>query len=168
MAMRVVVPAVDTSPHLGAVCDSLVGVAHEVHIVHGDTGYWRLMADLWKRAEGVILVEHDVLADRAAIDDLITCPADWCAASYNYGNGYISGLGCTKFSKALMERVPDALLRAGERSDSLHPKKHWCRLDASLHRVLVDSGVTMCFAAHQRRHLVHLNTARSAHGCRGS
>ncbi len=165
--MKVVIPATsDRSPHLDAVREALAGVDHEVHQVHGDTGYWQLLSDLWTRTEGVILVEHDIIASPDAIAELVDCNQDWCCCAYPYGRGTIVGLGCTKLSKALMERVPDAVERAGRVTDRTHPiPGHWCRLDASLQRALVDSGERMHFEGHST--VGHLNTARSAHGCRG-
>ncbi len=162
----VVVPATENSPHLEKVRAALSGVEHEVHQVHGDTGYWGLLSDLWARAEGVILVEHDIIASPAAITELVECDRDWCCCAYPYGRGTIVGLGCTKFTQAIMQRVPDALVRAGRVTDRTHPVPgHWCRLDASLQRALVDSGERMHFEGHST--VGHLNTSRSAHGCRG-
>jgi hypothetical protein len=169
--MKVVVPATaDHSPHLQAVRDALVGVDYEVHLVSGDDGYWQLLSDIWAQGEGVILIEHDVIASKAVVAELIACEGDWCCCPYPYGRGTIVGLGCTKFTGALMARVPDAVLKAGERSDRTHPPKHWCRADASLQRVLRDADAEVPGTAvmhHRHSQVEHLNHGRSSHGCRG-
>lgn len=164
--MRVVVPATDRSPHLGAVRDALnaAGVAHEVHLCHGDTGYWRLLAALWARAETFVIVEHDVVVDAGTIVELADCGREWCAAPYPYLSGTIVGLGCTKFAAALIRRVPDAVERAGALTDAGHPARHWCRLDAWMQRALRDSGEFLHF---DHTPVGHLNrSGRPAHACR--
>lgn len=168
---RVVIPATaDRSPYLADVRAALDGVDHEVHIVTGDDGYWRLLSDLWRRAEGVVLVEHDIIASKAAIDELVTCGGDWCCCPYSYERGEIVGLGCTKFTGALMARVPDAIERAGRITDRSHPVPgHWCRLDASIQRALRDSNAASPGAAvmcYRHSTVGHLGGRGSLHGCR--
>lgn len=164
---RVVIPATDNSPHLEAVRAALAGVEHETHLLHDDQAYWRLLSDLWAQQQTIILVEHDIISSPEAVRELIDCDQDWCCSSYPYGErrGTIIGLGMTKFTRAIMRRVPDALERAFRVVDRTHPTPgHWCRLDSSLTRVLVDSGETQHFQGHMQ--VEHLNHGRSAHGCR--
>lgn len=85
------------------------GTPHEVHLVNGnDTDYAALIADVWARGEGFVIVEHDIAPWWGAIDHLRQCPKDWCMFEYaKYGGGVTHGLGCVKFSDRLVKNYPD-------------------------------------------------------------
>ena len=91
--------------------------------------YSALMEGLWQPSTpGVVLVEHDVVIEPGAIDELLACPEDWCAFQVTYlgQEGGHPGLGCVKFSQALIARHPDAMELAGQIWDQEHQPRHWC------------------------------------------
>jgi hypothetical protein len=165
--MRVVVPTVPSNVHLAAVEAALTAAGAQFvlyDVSESDDAYWTLLGALWANAEGFIVVEHDVVVLPETIPELEACERPWCCAPYPYmgGRGTIIGLGCTKFSAEIIAAVPDAILRAGEMTDS-HPARHWCRLDSRIQRALVDSG----YHAHFEHTAVdHLNQRGPSHGCR--
>lgn len=93
--------------------------------------YWRLWKRLWMEGEPFILVEHDIVVTRWALDDLTACPERWCAFLYHEEVGEpVSGLGCTKF-------VPDpsVSLDLGGLPDPI-----WQNVDATVAGLLHAAG----------------------------
>lgn len=132
----------------------------------GSTGYYDLMADLWRSQRDVIIVEHDVIVRPDSLAELDACARDWCAFPTPYLQGDYAGLSCTKFSGQLMRLVSGAVDRAGLMSNDKHPPRHWCTLDAFLRVQLMRSGMV------QHRHEPALGHYRDyggipqpAHGC---
>lgn len=126
-----------------------------------DRGYFNTLSAFWDLGETFTVVEHDIVVHPGALDELADCDCDWCGYPFEYEGAWTLGLGCAKFSAALIERNPDALLRVGVMSDPTHPKRHWCRLDAWLTSVLMSGD--------EERHahtpaVQHLNPY-STHGC---
>ena len=99
-----------------------------------DTAYWSLLRDLWDARETVTLVEHDVAPPPGVIDEMAACPRDWCAVPYRCGDQYMTALGCTKFSAALMERNPDTVSRI--------QRREWHSLDGQIVGTLHMHGET--------------------------
>lgn len=128
-----------------------------------DGAYWRFWRDTWKRGESVIVVEHDITPTPDVLADLESCPGDWCAQPYPYINGgTYTGLGCVKFTGALMAAVPGLWDQVAAMSDHGHPPRHWCRLDAWSHHVLTAWGCRRC---EHRLTVGHTPHAGSSHGC---
>lgn len=163
MAVKVVVPFTRLRDEARAALDEWAPGWEGRDVSADDEAYWRLLADLWAEGESFVLVEHDVVIVEGIVDALAACPFDWCCAAYPYGRGTIVGLGCTKFTAPLLARVPDAVERAGLVEDRTHPPRHWCRLDASLNRVLCDAGEPRCY---KHPDVGHMGGGGSAHGCR--
>ena len=93
-----------------------------------ETGYFDLVSELWSRRETVTIVEHDIVVWPGAIQDLENCSEDWCTYPYYCSLGWIQdGLGCTKFSGALMERYPEFF--AEPYPTCCNHSKHYCGLD---------------------------------------
>lgn len=129
-----------------------------------DTDYWCLLAELWSKGHGFAVVEHDVVIAPDTLDRFDACSNDWCAQRYEYFVGPYAGLGCMRFSAALIARNPDALRRVATMSDPTHPARHWCRLDAWLQQVLSAARETLCI--HEGT-LEHLGGTVPSHGCVG-
>lgn len=114
----------------------------------GDTCYWRLLADIWAKGAGAIIVEQDIAPGPRTIAGLAACRGDWCACTYDLGYGYDWALGCTKFSAQLMRRYPETMDRVGriglgaETPDG-YPPKVWKVLDGRIIRVLRSYGLTV-------------------------
>jgi hypothetical protein len=146
--MYVVVPYA-RNPLAQEVIDALeaTGVnCHPVDLSGSDRAYFDLLSSLWVVGETFCLVEHDIVIHPTALDELSTCPNDWCAFPYPYGGPKLAyGMGCVKFSADLIARNPDAMLRVAVLSDEKHPARHWCRLDAWLQGcVLPSNGEQRC------------------------
>lgn len=115
-----------------------------VRLGRGDDAYWRFWRRVWAAGRTVIVVEHDITPTPQALADLDGCGSPWCAQPYPYMGGLYRGLGCTRFTAALMAAVPDLWERVAKMSDATHPPMHWCRLDAWATRVLTGDGWRRC------------------------
>lgn len=159
--MRIVVPTTRTYPEVYGALSDTDWPYDVIPVEHSDRAYYDLLAALWAAGESFAIVEHDVVVHPSAPLELASCPSDWCGFPYDYCGLVTYGLGCVKFSEALIARHPDAMLRVGVMSDDRHPKRHWCRLDAWLTCVLESVGEER----HRHRTFVrHLGTG-CAHGC---
>lgn len=161
--MRVVVPATNlrsaTESALGA-----TGYEWEAVDVSGSSrAYFDLLSAAWAEADSVVLIEHDIVVHPGAIEELDSCPHDWCGFPHEMGEwGVQYGLGCVKFSHELIVRNPDAMTRVGVLYDDKHPKRHWCRLDAWLQGIILpNAGETK---HHHPTVVKHLGSGNS-HGC---
>ena len=144
LTARVVVPYTRLEP---GVRKALSGERPRyVDVSDHEWAYWRLLYDLWKRAEDVVLVEHDVIPQPGAVRALLGCPRDWCAVPYQQGKHVGTGFGCTKLTGAMMARNPDAVSRI--------PPQHrsWRALDSvvlgTLRRNGEEEHVHALLAAH--------------------
>src|SRR5579859_1254508 len=103
----------------------------------GATAYFAMYEKLWAEQRGFIAMEQDVLPAPGLIDEMWGCPHEWCSVAYQ-GERQISvhaSIALTKFSTALVRRVPDAMYRAGR----LASERNWTQLDVALAwRVLLD------------------------------
>lgn len=125
------------------VVQALAGDGQDVSMVDvsgSDEAYWQLLADLWSKGAGFIVVEHDVLVRPGALDELDRCHHPWCSFQVPYVGRVYAGLSCAKFSAALIARYPDALDVIAELSDEDHEPKHWCRLDSWLQSHVLNPG----------------------------
>jgi hypothetical protein len=92
-----------------------------VDVSASDDDYWTLLTELWQQRETVVLIEHDILPWPGALEELVACPALWCAYSYDqHGIGIFHSFGCVKFSGELMNLLPDIWQGMD---------KHWSQLD---------------------------------------
>src|ERR1700682_284584 len=95
------------------------------------TSYSRLMAELWAAGEGFLVVEQDVLPTVAMLEEMWTCPEEWCSGWWPWRSDdpplgefkCSQWLGCSKFSASLLRRAPGAM--------SLAPCHH-AKLDIGL------------------------------------
>jgi hypothetical protein len=145
---------------------AILGFPHVLADVSGgETFYFNLLASWWASTEpDVLVIEHDIVVDEAAIHDLLDCPYPWCPAWYPFEGGEIYGLGCTKFSLPIRQAVPDALEQVGRIDQSpVHPPKHWCSMDAWLQGVLMTAGQSPHL---HRANVRHTGTRRSHVACR--
>jgi hypothetical protein len=168
--MRIVVPYTHLWPE---VTEALVASGHpdfELRLGGPGEEYWRIVRELWAEGvpDGFQLVEHDVIVSPTAIDELWACPSDWCAFRVEYLGKDHPGLGCVKFSGALIARHPEAVDKAGELWDAEHPPRHWCRLDRSLQEmVLPELGERLCVHGPPLHHMRQAGDPliSTAHGC---
>lgn len=135
-----------------------------VDVSGSDHAYWELLSDLWSKGKTFVIVEHDIIVHKTALQELADCDHDWCAFPTYYFSATHIGLGCAKFGSSLIKRYPDALDKVAKLSDAKHPPKHWCRLDAWLQtRVLPQSERH----AHQTivGHVRSGSVIKPSHGC---
>ena len=159
--MRLVVPYTSLHPETAAALDAS-GQAYEAVRMYGDDGYFALLSGLWAAGDTFAVVEQDIVVGPETLPSLAGCSLDWCSFGFPYmrSDAY-HGLGCVRFSAALLACVPDAMDRVALMSDETHDARHWCRLDAWLAQVLTASG--------EKRHehlppVGHLSRQPS-HGC---
>lgn len=132
--------------------------------------YFCFLRDQWEvsryqsHGEPLLILGPDMLPWPGALEELVNCSSDWCGFGYPDLDAIWWGLGCAKFSHALMHDFPDAVLDvAKEPSTPLHPSCHWCTLDENLQRSLRRYGLEM------HRHgppIGRLHGTVNRHGCR--
>ena len=108
---------------------ALVGQEPMYCEVDGERSYHDLLAKHWR--EGMIIVEQDIVAEPAVVDDLRACPHSWCVVPYRGpGNVWLDqSLGCTKLGGFPFEfRL--------ERDGDLFPIYDWRRLDVRVANLL--------------------------------
>ena len=104
--------------------------------MHQDEDYWKLMCEIWEAREDVVINEHDVLPWPTAINELASCPFDWCSYTYEMKQGYgiHHAFGCTKLGAGLMDKLPDVWTQV--------ESVHWRNLDAQLCEIAKTLGIT--------------------------
>lgn len=144
---------------------ALESTGHQFDMLHcgrSDRAYFDWLTRLWGDGRDFCVVEQDVIVNADTLDELAACAHDWCGFPYEYMGKLTHGLGCVKFSAALIARNPDAMIRVGVMFDSTHGRRHWCRLDAWLQSVILPN---MGEVKHEHLPPVkHLGTGCS-HGC---
>jgi hypothetical protein len=117
-----------------------------VNVSHGDNDYYHLLTDLWAKRETVIITEHDILPWPGALEELIACPALWCAYSYDqHGIGIFHSFGCVKFTGNLMQQLPDMWTGMD---------RHWSLLDQQFEWRAFQAGHR---PHHHRPPVIHLH-----------
>ncbi len=164
--MRVVVPFTEMAPATAAALDATSAPWEAVDVSSDDESYWRLLRDLWADSETFLIVEHDIVVRPSTVVEMAMCPSQWCAARYPYFNGNHAGMGCAKFGTSLLRALPDAIGEIGDRFDGSHPRRHWCRLDAWLTRLLHQRGIPLCTNHAPVGHVRSFpGTVKPSHGC---
>jgi hypothetical protein len=120
--VRVVVPFTVLRPETQAALEG-ENVSY-VDVSGGEDHYHWLLDELWSRGEGLLIVEHDLVAYPGAIAALRDCQADYCGVPYLVGRNFVVDLGMTKFSAALTVAYPDAVNRMTD--------AHWKAQDGQL------------------------------------
>ena len=103
--MTVVVAAITPNSFASQALDA-EGVKHVEHVCEGEFGYGQMMADYWRKGEGFVLIEHDVVPWVGAVEKLQKCPSDWCSLPYARSGSTMISLGAVKFSTALVKSMP--------------------------------------------------------------
>lgn len=157
--MKVIVPYTDIVPGLELAL--LMDRVPALYVrMEDDLNYWYVLRELWQERETFILVEHDVIPWPGALKLLWDCPEPWCANPYKlaHDNGFTTALGCTKFDKSLMEKVPELWDRLAEGIDfrCQGDPRHWYGLDGRLGLVL-SSTVGMAWPHRHEPPVTHLN-----------
>jgi hypothetical protein len=164
--MRIIVPFTRLRPETYLALEKTDYDYETEYVGISDDAYWTLLAKLWKAGEAFIIVEHDIVPTETALFQLAACDQDWCAWPYDYfSQAY--GLACMKFEAELISRHPNLIEQIAQMSDTEHPPKHWCRLDAWLERTLWASGEPL--HRHIGEPLRHIRDepgpAKPSHGC---
>lgn len=116
-----------------------------VYVGDTDTEYFDLLRDVWAWGEDFAIVEHDVVVNPDTLQGFRDCPRLWCSAGYRYlRSSSYHGNGCVRYRREVMQAFPDVLEAAGEYSDAVHHKQHYCSLDSAMQRALRSRGVRRC------------------------
>jgi hypothetical protein len=135
------------------------------HSFDNDGTYFHILEKAWERGESFINVEHDIIIPDKD-PTLAVCPNDWCAAPYPYlDRPRQFGLGCVKFSDALIARHQTMFEVIGTWYNNDHPPKHWCTLDSWTYIYLIERGEKRCENHELVGHEGHPGKMSSAHGC---
>lgn len=105
-----------------------------------DEAYYRLFTRIWDKKETFCIVEHDIVVWPGGISELEACHEPWCVLPYYCSVGWIiDGLGCTKFSKELIEAQPD-FFKEPYPTCCQH-SKHYCGMDRFIAHRMNDLGI---------------------------
>jgi hypothetical protein len=110
--MNIVVPFATNATMLSAVRLALSQDGLDASFRHcdKDTSYHDLLLEYWSAKEDFCVIEHDIVVWPGALGELEQCNELWCTRPYYCSVGWIvDGLGCTKFSKKLIEMYPNFL-----------------------------------------------------------
>lgn len=115
---------------------------HIPHAEHIDTAqssyaYWDELEKRWDGSSDLLTIEQHIVVHDQVLPQLEACPGDWCVFPFG---GQFRGLGCTRFSAALQQKVPASEIRARARRKCPH-----C---GSLHFAFVDGPIGDALTAH--------------------
>jgi hypothetical protein len=87
-----------------------------------DFAYGKLLTSIWRKGQGFVLVEGDIIPWPGACKQLWDCPEAWCGFEYPCGQGNLSAaLGCTRVSDRIVKANPDLPYRVeAHKWDTLH------------------------------------------------
>ena len=114
--------------------------------------YFSILKQHWSYADQFINIEQDIVPTHAALMDLWDCKEGdgWCTQPYlARGGGMLTeGLGCTRFSKALMEgkgkglfeRIGDLPVPQSQGRGVYVSGQHWQYLDIWVRDMLKEVG----------------------------
>lgn len=110
--MRILLPhAGDPQPGTLAALEDC-GIVPELADVSGDDfGYWKALTERWTGREDLIIIEQDIVIHDTVLPQFMMCPCEWCVFPYPIftdGERLTEGLGCTRFSALLQQRVSAA------------------------------------------------------------
>jgi hypothetical protein len=140
--MRVIVPFATKSPMLSAVRVALTQDGWEPEFYHcsKDTSYYDLLVEQWNKKESFCVIEHDVVVFPGALTELEQCSNLFCTRPYYCSVGWIEdGLGCTRFSKELIELYPNFLSKPFP--DCCPHTEYYCGLDRLIAHRLQQLGI---------------------------
>lgn len=166
--MRVIVPQPDGYPPVAARCLTAEGLDHEVvRLDDRPTAYGELMKSLWLEREGFVIVEHDIAPWPGAVTQLMGCSEILCGYDYMRGGNIGHSLGCTRFSKELIEMAPDAWKGWGDNAPLLQwDLVDWLNVDAAVFDVLAGYGVALNQSVDFHPHTFHTHVPPVAHARR--
>jgi hypothetical protein len=106
--LGIVQPFVTLFPESVAAIDG----ARFVDVSSDDQAYWRLLTDLWRKGEDFCIVEQDNVPAPGVLQEIESCPEEWCGEPYLLGGQWGCRFGVVRFRGALMARypfIPDAI-----------------------------------------------------------
>ena len=115
---------------------------HIPHAEHIDTApssyaYWDELEKRWDGTADLLVMEQHIVVHDQVLPQLEACSGDWCVFPFG---AQVGGLGCTRFSAALQQRVPASEVRSRARRKCPH-----C---GSLHFAFVDGPILDALHAH--------------------
>jgi hypothetical protein len=149
---------------IGAVINSTLPY-ELVNVGRSESAYFDLLNKLWAEGRTFLIVEHDIVVTSDELRAMAKCPHEWCANAYPYLGGVYAGLGCVKFSRTLIKKIPSVMSAVGALGarDLVHPSKHWCALDGRLRATLEIAGNNQHKHYAKIKHLNH--NGKPSHNC---
>lgn len=162
--MRVVCPFTTLRPQTAEALDASGYPWEPVDVSGSDEDYWELLYDLWAARQDFCIVEHDIIIAPGILAEFESCPELWCVSPYPYMHGgEYAGLGCVRFRAEVMNVMPRLMDDVATRTNTKHPSKHWCTLDAWIQEKLYGQR----FSPHRHAPSEHLDSLRPTHLCVG-
>jgi hypothetical protein len=153
------------TPETLAALEAFGGPYEAIDVTQDDEAYFHLLSELWAAGETFAVVEQDIVIGSDTLASFDRCPQPWCCAPYPYlGNltsGY-HGLGCVRFRAELIRATPDLFDWVEKQFNDKHEPRHWCTLDAWVHKVMAARYSRRPCGRHEK--VGHLDPT-SSHGC---
>jgi hypothetical protein len=160
--MRVLLPYTELQSEVTEALDASGFPWEAIDVSDSEEAYFEVLHDMWSFGEAFAVVEHDIVIDpEKSLQGFVECPEPWCACYYPYLRGLYTGLGCVRFSKALVNAVPGLMDEVSIQSSRHHPPKHWCSIDGWMQFRLAAHNYRIC------RHgpVTNLGETIPSHGC---
>ena len=141
--MRIICPWVTLHPETKAALEADGQTPEYAYVGRSPEAYHDLLEQVWRRGNGFLVVEHDIVVTPGVLRQLWECACDWGGRAYSIGTAYDSYLGCAKFSDALVGGNPGVFDAVANLRPDGTPKRYWGRLDTRLKQVLENMGQTM-------------------------
>jgi hypothetical protein len=84
------------------------GVLFELFLMEHEYSYSDMFTTLWKRNQGFVSIEHDIVPWPGAIEKLQQCIKPWCSYEYPLAPGTLRpALGCIKVADWTVHHFPN-------------------------------------------------------------
>lgn len=100
--------------------------------------YWDELEKRWDGSSDLLTLEQHIVVHDQVMPQLEACQSDWCVFPFG---GQVHGLGCTRFSAVLQQRVPAREIRSRARRKCPHcGSLHFAFVDGPILDALRDVG----------------------------
>lgn len=130
-------PYTDLSPITRMLCESYEDWEAS-YVGASEWSYTNYLQQRWDNHVDFINVEHDIVFWPGALEELWSCPQEWCYYAYDLSTPQFPYLGCTKIKATLMDKAPTVWedqrrKRSWEERPSMPP---WAWCDGWLHQAI--------------------------------
>ena len=141
--VRVLVPYIRLSPHTRAALTEYGPIYVETP---GPFGYIDALEREWSQGHGFCVVEQDKVPWPGALDELWSCPRDWCVFPAKMWQtdkpADFPTLSTVKFSQSMVTSHPDFMQRVRMVGVGDRPAGHYSRLDMAIYDIAARLRIT--------------------------